>query len=77
VNLNAEIFKNFHLIANSFWSDGGGRCIFGLGPDLNYLGGQRPLSGAFRIRHWWFRVAANPSEIWCTAITVSAISSAM
>lgn len=34
VNANLEIFKNFHLIANTFWSDGGGRYIFGLGPNL-------------------------------------------
>jgi hypothetical protein len=30
VNLNLEMFKNFHLIANSFWSDGGGPYLFGL-----------------------------------------------
>lgn len=30
---NLEIFKNFRLIANAFWSDGGGRYIFGSGPD--------------------------------------------
>jgi hypothetical protein len=27
-----EIFKNFRLVANAFWSDGGGRYIFGSGP---------------------------------------------
>jgi hypothetical protein len=42
VNLNLEIFKNFHLIANSFWSDGGGRYIFGLGPDLIIRGDGNP-----------------------------------
>ncbi len=42
VNLNLEIFKNFHLIANSFWSDGGGRYIFGLGPDLIIRGNGNP-----------------------------------
>jgi hypothetical protein len=30
---NLEVFKNFRLIANAFWSDGGGRYIFGSGPD--------------------------------------------
>ena len=30
---NLEIVKNFRLIANAFWSDGGGRYIFGSGPD--------------------------------------------
>lgn len=34
VNANLELFKNFHLIANSYYSDGGGRYIFGLAPDL-------------------------------------------
>ncbi len=34
VNLNLELFKNFHGILTSFYSDGGGRYIFGLGPDL-------------------------------------------
>jgi hypothetical protein len=34
VNGNFEIFKNFHLVANTFFSDGGGRYIFGLAPDL-------------------------------------------
>ncbi len=33
-NVNLEMFKNFHLIGNSFYSYGGGRYIFGLGPDL-------------------------------------------
>jgi hypothetical protein len=34
VNWNAEIFKGFRLINNNFWSDGGGRYIFGEAPDL-------------------------------------------
>jgi hypothetical protein len=34
VNGNFEIFKNFHLIANTFFSDGGGRYVFGMAPDL-------------------------------------------
>ena len=29
---NLEVFKNFRLIANAFWSDGGGRYLFGSGP---------------------------------------------
>ncbi len=33
-NLNFELFKNFRLIANTFWSDGGGRYVFGQAPDL-------------------------------------------
>ncbi|HXR15735.1 MAG TPA: hypothetical protein VN777_05935 [Terriglobales bacterium] len=34
VNANLEIVKNFHLIANSFYGDGVGRYIGGLGPDV-------------------------------------------
>jgi hypothetical protein len=34
VNANLEIFKNVRLIANTFFSDGGGRYIFGIGPDV-------------------------------------------
>jgi hypothetical protein len=30
---NLEVFKNFRLIASAFWSDGGGRYMFGSGPD--------------------------------------------
>lgn len=34
VNLNVEVAKGFRLITNNFWSDGGGRYLFGNGPDL-------------------------------------------
>ena len=34
VGLNFEAFKNFRLIANGFYSNGGGRYIFGLAPNL-------------------------------------------
>ena len=34
VNLNVELFKNFRLLTNNFWADGGGRYIFGQVPDL-------------------------------------------
>src|SRR5258706_15387971 len=33
LNFNYEVVHNLRLIANSFYSDGGGRYIFGLGPD--------------------------------------------
>jgi hypothetical protein len=33
INLNFQLIKNLTLVANSFYSDGGGRYIFGLGPD--------------------------------------------
>jgi hypothetical protein len=34
LNGNFEVAKNFRLITNNFWSDGGGRYIFGQAPDL-------------------------------------------
>ncbi len=34
VNANLELFKGFRLVTNNFWSDGGGRYIFGQVPDL-------------------------------------------
>jgi hypothetical protein len=34
VNLNFEVFNGFRLFTNNFWSDGGGRYIFGQAPDL-------------------------------------------
>ncbi len=34
INFNVELFKGFRLIDNNFWSDGGGRYIYGEAPDL-------------------------------------------
>ncbi|HUI76902.1 MAG TPA: hypothetical protein VLY24_03275 [Bryobacteraceae bacterium] len=34
VNGNFEIFKNFRLITNNFWSDGAGRYLFGEAPNF-------------------------------------------
>jgi hypothetical protein len=34
INLNVEVLKNFRLLTNNFWSDGGGRYIFGQAPDF-------------------------------------------
>jgi len=33
LNMNFEVFKGFRLLSNNFWSDGGGRYIFGQAPD--------------------------------------------
>jgi hypothetical protein len=35
--VNLELIKGFHFVANGFWSDGGGRYIFGMAPDLVVL----------------------------------------
>ena len=32
VNFNLELVKNFHFVVNTYYSDGGGRYIFALGP---------------------------------------------
>jgi hypothetical protein len=42
VNFNFDLFKNFRLVANTFYSDGGGRYIFGQGPDLIIRGDGSP-----------------------------------
>lgn len=34
VGVNAEVFKNFRLISTNYWSDGGGRYLFGQAPDV-------------------------------------------
>ena len=34
LNFHVEPFKGFRLLTNNFWSDGGGRYIFGQAPDL-------------------------------------------
>ena len=34
VNLNFDLVKNFRFLTNNYWSDGGGREIFGQAPDL-------------------------------------------
>jgi hypothetical protein len=41
-NMNLELGRNFHLIANTFWSDGEARYIDGLGP--NFVVGQDAAS---------------------------------
>jgi hypothetical protein len=33
-NLNLELFRGLHWITDTYWSDGGGRYIGGLGPDF-------------------------------------------
>jgi hypothetical protein len=34
INLNFELFKNFRIFDNNYWSSGGGRYIFGQAPDF-------------------------------------------
>ena len=51
VNLHVEIFKGFRLMTNNFWSDGGGRYIFGQAPDLvvNADGSITPLHSSSTV----------------------------
>jgi hypothetical protein len=34
INANFEVVKNFRLLTNNYWSDGGGRYLFGNAPDV-------------------------------------------
>src|SRR5665213_600212 len=34
LKLNWEVVKNFRVVSNNFWSDGGGRYLFGQAPDV-------------------------------------------
>jgi hypothetical protein len=40
--VNLEIAKNFHFVSNAFWSNGGGRYIFGMGPGVVVLPANAP-----------------------------------
>ena len=42
VNVNIEVVKNLRVVANTFFSDGAGRYIFGLGPDVIIQGDGGP-----------------------------------
>jgi hypothetical protein len=42
VNLNLELVKNLRFVSNNFYSDGGGRWIFGQAPDLIVRGDGSP-----------------------------------
>lgn len=59
--LNYEAFKNFRLIANGFYSNGGGRYIFGLGPDviINSDGKPSPLHSASTVDGFEYQANAN------------------
>lgn len=41
-NLNFEVVKNLRLVMNNYWSEGGGRYIFGQAPDLIVRGNGSP-----------------------------------
>ena len=51
LNLHVEILKGLRLMTNNFWSDGGGRYIFGQAPDLvvNSDGSINPLHSSSTV----------------------------
>lgn len=42
LNINFEVMKNFRVVSNNYYSDGGGRWIFGQAPDLIVRGDGSP-----------------------------------
>jgi hypothetical protein len=61
VNLNLELVKNFRLITNNYYSDGGGRWIFGQGPDLIIRGDGSPSLVHSASTVSGFEYQANPN----------------
>lgn len=61
VGLNYEVFKNFRLIANGFYSNGGGRYIFGLAPNviINSDGKPSLVHSASTVSGFEYQVNAN------------------
>jgi hypothetical protein len=66
VNMNLELAKNFRLIANTFYSDGGGRYIYGLGPDaiVRADGTVSPVHSSSGIAG--FEFLTDPKTAWYT-----------
>lgn len=61
INANLELVKNFRLILHTFYSDGGGRYIFGLGPDLVVRpdGSVSPVHAGSGIGGFEYQATAN------------------
>ena len=59
--VNYELFRNFRLIANGFYSNGGGRWIFGLGPDviINADGKPSLVHSASTVSGFEYQVSPN------------------
>jgi len=64
VGLNYEAFKNFRIIANGYYSNGGGRYIFGLAPNVIINADGRPslLHSASTVTG--FEYQANPNNLF-------------
>ncbi|MGA2325661.1 MAG: hypothetical protein ABSH05_05180 [Bryobacteraceae bacterium] len=66
LNMNLELAKNFRFLLNTFYSDGGGRYIFGLGPDaiVRADGAVSPVHAASGIAG--FEFLSDPRTAWYT-----------
>jgi hypothetical protein len=65
VNANFELFKGFRFITNNYWSDGGGRYLFGQAPDviLRADGSLSPIHAGGTIQG--FEATVNPKvQLW-------------
>jgi hypothetical protein len=63
INMNLEVARHLHLILNTFWSQGGGRYIYGMGPDVvvGPDGGLSPVHAASGIAGLEYQ--ANPKTM--------------
>jgi len=62
--VNYELFRNFRLIANGFYSNGGGRWIFGLGPDVIINADGRPSLVHSASTVSGFEYQASPKDLF-------------
>jgi hypothetical protein len=61
LNVNFELFKNFHFVSNNFYANGGGRYLFGTGPDLIVRGdgSLSPVHNAATVTGFEFNTSPN------------------
>jgi Porin subfamily len=66
LNMNLELAKNFRFLVNTFYSNGGGRYIFGLGPDaiVRADGTVSPVHATSGIAGFEFQ--SDPKTAWYT-----------
>ncbi len=64
INFNLELFKNFHMLASTFYSDGGGRYIFGLAPDIVITPNETPSLVRAESAIAGFEYQATPSMMY-------------
>ncbi len=63
VNFNLEVVKNLHFVLSTFYSDGGGRWIFGLGPDFIVKADGSPSLVHAESAIAGFEYQANPNTL--------------